>query len=913
VADLTQELAQLADALVQTGPEDLDGLARVGAELEALAGALPPGTPHLGALLNLVLEVLQRLFVGQAEDAVAELAAAQAAVAAGAQWSGENRARADELAVRETGQRLWLLLGRDPELVPFPAIAAGAPDAEHPTVRSAGTRQRPRRASPAPEASDDAEAALAAPPPAVGAASLLVLSLDDLTALLIGVTPDDQDELLRIRDGLRTVEGREAWSEGVAEAVTTAHTALTGLLEETALDPSVALAEAVSALAVVAELLAEEHLAAEMVGQPARSQASDPEVELPPAANLDVAPAADPAEPTCLEFAADPALLGEFVDECLEHLQQAELALLDIEVDPEDREALNAVFRGFHTIKGTAGFLGLPHIQKLAHHAEALLERARNGEISLTGGYADLALESADRLKGLIVELQDYAGTGPPPAPPDLEELISRLGDPESQGVSAEAPEVAPVVLRVGDILVAEQKATRQAVEAAARDPEGGRIGQKLVQHAAARTQDVAHALRAQKQVAEGAADGYVRVRTDRLDALLNMVGELVIANAMLVQDEAVQANAFGSLGRKASQLNKITRELQDLGMAMRMVPLRNTFQKMTRLVRDLSHKSGKEVQFVTEGEDTEIDRTMVETLGDPLLHMVRNAVDHGVEPPEQRRAAGKPEAGRVVLRAYQAAGSVVIELQDDGHGLDRQRILAKAIANGLVEEGRDLSDAEVYRLVFAAGLSTAEQVTDVSGRGVGMDVVSRNIEALRGRVDIASISGQGTTFTVRIPLTLAIMDGMLVRVGQERYIVPTASIQQSFQAEPENLATITGGGEMVVFRGEVIPVVRLHRLYRVAGAEERLTRGILLALDSDSGRYALLVDELLSQQQIVIKSLDCGLGRIPGVSGSAILSDGRVGLILDGEGLRALAQETGGDDTASDREERACAAPALV
>jgi two-component system chemotaxis sensor kinase CheA len=913
VADLTPELAKLADALVQTGPEDPDGLARVGAELEVLVGALPPGTSHLGALLNLVLEVLQRLFVGQAEDAVAELAAAQAAVAAAALWYAEDLAPSGELTVRETGQRLWQLLGRDPELAPFPVTSAGVATAERPSAQSGDARKRTRRASPAPRASDATEDAPAAPPPAVEAASLLLLSLDDLTALLIGVSPDDRDELARIRDGLRTVGGRSTWSEGVAAAVTTADTALTSLLEETVPDPSAALASAVSALAVVTELLSEERLIAETIGGLTGSQAGDPDAEPQPAVDQDTAAAASPGDPTCLEFDADPALLSEFVDECLEHLQRAELALLDIEVDPEEREALNAVFRGFHTIKGTAGFLGLPHIQKLAHHAEALLERARNGEIRLTGGYADLALEAADRLKGLIVALQDYAGTGPPPAPADLEELIARLSAPESQGISAETPEVLTVGPRVGDILVAEQKATRQAVEAAARDPEGGRIGQKLVQHAAAHTQDVAHALRAQKQAADGGADGYVRVRTDRLDALLNMVGELVIANAMLIQDEAVQANAFRSLGRKASQLNKITRELQGLGMAMRMVPLRNTFQKMTRLVRDLAHKFGKEVQFVTEGEDTEIDRTMVETLGDPLLHMVRNAVDHGVEPPEQRRAAGKPETGTVVLRAYQAAGSVVIELQDDGRGLDRQRILAKAIANGLVEEGRDLSDAEVFRLVLAAGLSTAEQVTDVSGRGVGMDVVIRNIEALRGRVDIASTPGQGTTFTVRIPLTLAIMDGMLVRVGQERYIVPTASIQQSFQAEPKNLATITGGGEMVVFRGEVIPVVRLHRLYRVAGAEESLTRGILLAMDSDSGRYALLVDELLSQQQIVIKSLDCGLGRIPGVSGSAILSDGRVGLILDGEGLRALAQETGGDDIASDRGGRPCATPALA
>jgi two-component system chemotaxis sensor kinase CheA len=310
----------------------------------------------------------------------------------------------------------------------------------------------------------------------------------------------------------------------------------------------------------------------------------------------------------------------------------------------------------------------------------------------------------------------------------------------------------------------------------------------------------------------------------------------------------------------------------------------------MARVVRDIAHKSGKEVHFLTEGEDTEIDRGMVEALADPLLHLVRHAVDHGLEAPEERAAAGKPAAGTVTLRAFQAAGVVVIELQDDGRGLDRDRILAKAVAQGLVDEGRDLPDSEVYRLIFAAGLSTAEKVTDISGRGVGMDVVARNLETLRGRVEITSARGEGTTFSIRLPLTLAIMEGMLARVGQERYIIPTISIQQAFQARAEEITTLGPGSEIVRFRDRLVPIVRLHRVFGVADAVEDCAEALLVIAEQGTSRFALMVDELLGQQQIVIKSLGRGLQQVPGLSGSAILGDGRVGLILDLAGLDTQA-----------------------
>jgi two-component system chemotaxis sensor kinase CheA len=371
------------------------------------------------------------------------------------------------------------------------------------------------------------------------------------------------------------------------------------------------------------------------------------------------------------------------------------------------------------------------------------------------------------------------------------------------------------------------------------------------------------------------------------------MVGELVIINAMIAQDKSIPADDGQGFTRNISQLGKITRELQDLSISMRMVPLKGLFSKMTRLVRDLSRKSGKQVRFLREGEDTEIDRNMVESLSDPLIHMIRNGVDHGLEKPETRRSQGKPDEGTLLLRAYHAAGNVVIELQDDGRGLDRDKILAKAVENGLVEGDKELPDGEVFKLIFAPGFSTADQVTQISGRGVGMDVVKRNIEAMRGRVEVSSTKGEGSLFTIRIPLTLAIIDGMLLKVGREHYLVPTLNVNQAYRPEPDAVSTVQGKGEMVMLRGTLIPLFRLHRIFEVTGAIEDVTEAIVIVVENEGEKCAVLVDQLLGQQQVVIKSLGKGLGEVEGLSGAAILGDGRVGLILDVAGMIRIAKAT--------------------
>jgi two-component system chemotaxis sensor kinase CheA len=315
--------------------------------------------------------------------------------------------------------------------------------------------------------------------------------------------------------------------------------------------------------------------------------------------------------------------------------------------------------------------------------------------------------------------------------------------------------------------------------------------------------------------------------------------------------------------------------------------------------VRDVAQKIGTEVEFKTEGEDTEIDRNMVDAIGDPLVHMIRNSADHGIEPPDEREAAGKSRVGHVHLAACHQGGSVVVTIVDDGRGLDREKIVRKAIAKGIIDSDKGLSDSDVFNLLFEPGFSTAENVTDISGRGVGLDVVRRNVTSMRGRIDIHSKLGEGTTFTICLPLTLAITDGMLVRVGRQRFILPTNSIVKSFRPTPQHLSTVVSRGEMTEFQGAHIPIFRLSRLFHVDEAAEDPTQALLIVIRDGGGHYALLTDEIIGQQQIVAKSLGDAVPAIPGISGGAILGDGRVGLILDPPGLGALARR-GSDSEAA-------------
>lgn len=373
-----------------------------------------------------------------------------------------------------------------------------------------------------------------------------------------------------------------------------------------------------------------------------------------------------------------------------------------------------------------------------------------------------------------------------------------------------------------------------------------------------------------------------IRVAISKVDQLINLVGELVITQAMLAQNSrALDPALYQQLLTGLTDLDRNTRDLQESVMSIRMIPMSIVFSRFPRMLRDLASKLGKKVDFVTQGEATELDKGLVEKITDPLTHLVRNSCDHGIEMPADRLASGKPETGTITLSAAHQGGSIVIEVRDDGRGMSRAKILAKARERGL-DVSDQMSDPEVWQLIFAPGFSTAEVVTDVSGRGVGMDVVKRNIAALNGTVEIDSAEGYGMKVSVRLPLTLAIMDGMSVGVGEEVYILPLSSVVESFQVKADAVSTVGQGSQLVKVRDEYMPVIELEKVFQIPRFDFEKSSDIMVVVESDGGRVALLVDELLGQQQVVVKNLESNYRKVPNVSGATILGDGKVALILD-------------------------------
>lgn len=544
------------------------------------------------------------------------------------------------------------------------------------------------------------------------------------------------------------------------------------------------------------------------------------------------------------DLAADPELLNDFVLEAREHLTAVELHLLTLDQEPNNLEALHAIFRGFHTIKGLAGFLGLTAIQEVAHEVETVLDLARNGEIQIMPAQIDVILATKDYLNRCLNDLADVHTKGTAPAAPDNAELLQSV-----RGLVTGADPVAEAL----STLSASQEIHKEAETVS----EG-----------------------------RGGESRSVKVDTHKLDFLVDMVGEMIIAQSLVMHDPDLALAGQGRLARSLGQLARITGDVQRTAMSMRMVPIRALFQKMSRLVRDLSRKTGKHVELEMSGEETELDRLIVEELADPLMHMVRNSVDHGVESPAERVQSGKNPVARVALHAGHQAGHILLQITDDGRGLNAEKILRKAREKGLVDAAAQIPDSEVFNLIFAPGFSTAEQVTDVSGRGVGMDVVKRQIQKLRGKIEIQSTPGHGATFLLKVPLTLAIIDGLLAGVGAETYIMPIFAVREMFRPTREMLSTVENRDEMVLVRGSLMPVVRLHRRFDVHPKSQDLCESLLIVTEAEGRRFCLVVDELKGKQEVVIKNLGSSLGPIRGVAGGAILGDGRVGLILDPDGL---------------------------
>jgi two-component system chemotaxis sensor kinase CheA len=405
-------------------------------------------------------------------------------------------------------------------------------------------------------------------------------------------------------------------------------------------------------------------------------------------------------------------------------------------------------------------------------------------------------------------------------------------------------------------------------------------------------TPDIAQVVQDGPRAVKGAEAASIRVPIDKVDRVINLVGELVITQSIVAQTVAnFSPDQLPRLAEAVAQMDRHARELHERMLAVRMMPIKTLFSRFPRLVRDLTAAAGKQAVLETVGEDTELDKTVIERIGDPLTHLVRNAVDHGLERPEDRVLAGKPERGVVRLEAYQQGGSIFIEVADDGKGLDRERIVAKAVQHGLIPRDQSLSDEEAFALIFRAGLSTAEKVTEISGRGVGMDVVKRNVEGLGGAISIRSEVGKGTCFTIKLPLTLAIMDGQSLCVGEQVYILPLTVIVESIRPVASAVNRVLDHGETVTVRGHVLPVIRLHELFRVRPRTIDLTEALVVIVEHEARLAALMVDELLGQQQVVIKSLELNFQKVEGIAGATILGDGRVALILDVPGLVALAR----------------------
>ena len=568
----------------------------------------------------------------------------------------------------------------------------------------------------------------------------------------------------------------------------------------------------------------------------------------------------DGVEPTLtINVESDAELLREFISESGEHLQNVEQGVLVLEENPTDADTLNTIFRAFHTFKGCSGFLNLTAIQTLAHELESLLDQIRQHRLSITPAVINLILEGGDTLKQFVAEI-DFQISGRKTAGPILVptlQLLARIravlhGEASQAVAFAPASTVAPNAIPSAAALPSP-KPVREEGANVTRDSGSG---------------------------------GSVKVDTLKLDGLVDLVGELVIGQSLVVQNQALLAVQDQRLSRDLAQLGRIIKELQRTAMSLRMVPIRSTFQKMNRLVRDTSARLGKPMELIMEGEETELDRTIVEVISDPLIHMIRNAIDHGIEMPSVRQQRGKPVQGTIWLKAFYQGGNIVIQIKDDGNGLDKTRLLAKAVEKGIVRADASLTETEIFNLIFAAGFSLAEKVSDLSGRGVGMDVVRRNIEKLRGKVDIQSELGQGSTFSISLPLTLAIIDGFIVGVGEQRYVLPTLSVRESFRPTAGMVSSVLGRGEMMNVRGRLQPVLRLYEHLGVKPASTDPTQSIAVVVEAGKDARCVLVDQLLGKQEVVIKSLGETFKQNRALAGAAILGDGRVGLILDPQSL---------------------------
>jgi two-component system chemotaxis sensor kinase CheA len=683
-----------------------------------------------------------------------------------------------------------------------------------------------------------------------------------------------------------------------------------------------------------------------------------------------------------------------FISESEEIIQDLESDLIQLENTPEDKELIDKIFRGVHTMKSSSGIVGLDRLSRFIHIMENCFERVRQGELAVTKKLISVFLETNDFLKNTITKISSGDESIDEKTIEEFEKKFSRfsgtietkkrktkkIDTPQEEKEHyykismkfrpnlfetgqdpillfreledlGQVMEVDANVLDIPDfsnfkvhtlytswelvlktkksfstiqnvfVFVEEeneisiQDVSHRFKEDVDKKKAGKLIGEILVDKGTITEFDVEEALNEHKKTGEILLEkkkiteeqleealitqrasrdvriaNTIRVDTDRLDKLVDLVGEMVIGVAHINQFIETEAKQSRNLSGAVEGLDRISRDLQEQVMRVRMVPIEGTFNRFDRVVRDLAQKQDKKIKLYKSGVETELDKNVMEKIVDPLKHMIRNSVDHGIETSKQRKDAHKSETGTIHLKAYQQEGNIFIEITDDGCGIDKNAVLAKAIDLGLTQKNQEHTDKEIYDFMFMPGFSTAKKVTDVSGRGVGLDVVRRNLESLRANIEVISEPGKGTTFQVCLPLTLAIIDGMNVRVGPETLTIPLLSIIEAIRPKEDDVKTVEGKGEVISVRGEYLSLVRLHQLLNIPTELTDPSQALVVIVESEKRRLGFLVDDVVGEQQAVIKSLDKNFKRVQGITGATILGDGTISLILDIHGIERMA-----------------------
>lgn len=676
-----------------------------------------------------------------------------------------------------------------------------------------------------------------------------------------------------------------------------------------------------------------------------------------------------------------------FIEEANEIIEKMDVDILSYEESPHDKSLLNEIFRGVHTLKGSANAFNFSRLGEFVHHFEDVLDYFRTSDAVPNSQDVDLFLDSVNVIKEtLLCEVEEKEGlpssyasclesirqillhvntTQAPLEETPMADLAAEFGNETFNAPLAHAPgddqaflkelqdgemlfkitlrldediylrgfdhflffknlghlgrilasywtvpkEVSPEEFNVERNLIqrvtlffASNKAYESIVDVFAflddeefevtpiSIQEPAPLEEQVLTEAPVNEKEIKMEPKEEVQIAPKSTvitKNFLKIDAQKLDELFDSIGELVIAQNYLGENEKIKAMHDAEVAKTIENLSKITRLIQNRVMSLRMIPIRDTFEKMKRVVRDSSKKVNKVIHLNLEGEDTEIDKTMVEALSDPLVHIIRNAIDHGIESSEEERLRnGKSVEGNVLLRACHRGGNIIIEVKDDGRGINKAKVFQKAVSKGLVSVDEELSDSQIYSLIMQPGFSTADVISDISGRGVGLDVVKTAIEAVRGKIDISSEEGKGTTFSIVLPLTLAIIDGMLVRSSEKIFIIPTLCITESFRPKPENVHSISGKGEFVQLRSELLPIIRLNKALELDQTMPNPSETTLVCIENTRGKFTLLVDELVGRQQVVIKTLGEFLSKTEGVSGGAVMGNGEIALILNVEEL---------------------------